>query len=82
MLLVHRRVRAVPAKRRAEGVRRGAAVVDRRAQVLAVRQTGAQGIRSRGDRQLSVPDHRIPAHVFRGREFRRHQRKADVSHIT
>jgi len=81
VLLVYRRVRTVPSKRRAEGIRCRVVVVNRRTPVLAVGQTGTERIRSRGDWQPRLPNHWVPTHVFRGREFRRRQRQTDVSMI-
>lgn len=75
MLLVHCRVRIVPSEWRAKSVRRRATVVDRRTPILAIGQTGVEAVRSRSDRRSRVPNHRIPAHVFRGRKLRRRQRQ-------
>lgn len=79
MLLVHCRVRIVPSERRAKSVRRRTTVVDRRTPILAIGQTRVEAVRSRSDRRARLPNHRIPAHVFRGRELRRRQRQTHVS---
>lgn len=79
VLLVYCRVRIVPSEWRAKSVRRRTTVVDRRTPILAIGQTGVEAVRSRSDRRSRVPNHRIPAHVFRGRKLRRRQRQTHVS---
>ena len=78
VLLVHGRVRSLPAERRPEGLRRRSAVLLRGAAARHERRPQVPALRPRQDGGHQVPHHRVPAPVLRGRELRRCPAENDV----
>lgn len=78
MLLVYGRVRPVPTKWRAKGIRCWIAFVFRRTRVLFERQTRIASFRTSKDSVAKVSDNRVPACLLRCRELRGRQTENDV----
>lgn len=81
MLLVYGRIRIVPPRRQDQGVRRGPALLLRRAAVLPDRPIRDTSLQPRQDLLAEIPHHRIPAHLLRGGELRRCQGKNEVRYF-
>ena len=79
VLLVHRRVRPLPPKGWAEGLRRRPSIVLRRTWILLVRQTGDPRFRSDQNRRHRIPDHPISARLLRHWKLRGCSTEDDVS---